>query len=179
MAALNGWYALFYPFTILFLAFFYYFAVVWSVWGCLNDPTLAAEVDGPLMDLKWHQSTRVGDAGCPVKHFFMTRTSSRVQHVMWLQFFRPLHVVQCSHFSDQRLTAQCPQEFLSTSTVGMLLSGFFYCWAPVLYQNLSIFISQTWGCVVICHQLCWVRSDSPTSVTPLLHPRFKWNIFNV
>lgn len=73
-----------------FLPFFFHhhFAVAWPVWGCLNDPTLAAELDGPLMDLKWHQSTRAGDAGSPVKHFFMTRTSSRVQHVMWLQLFQ-------------------------------------------------------------------------------------------
>lgn len=77
-------------FTFLFLAFFLLFRRT----RLFEWPdTRLWRFDGPLMDLKWHQSTRAGDAGSPVKHFFTTRTSSLVRHVMWLQFFSDVCVL--------------------------------------------------------------------------------------
>lgn len=68
--------------------------------------------------------------------------------------------------SLHHLTAQRPHKFpclLSISAVWECYHLAPFCWGLVLNLNLSIFISQTWCCVVICHQLCWGRSDAPNT----------------
>lgn len=160
MAALNGWYALFCPFYISFSCLFLLFRRTRLSEGPDSRCRGWRSSYGSKMAPK-HESwrRRLSSEAFLYDTAFFSRPTCHVAAV----FSRRLHVVQRSHSSDQRLTARCPQEFLSTSAVGMLLSGFFYCGAPVLYQNLSIFISQTRGCVVICHQLCRVRGDSADS----------------
>lgn len=58
----------------------------------------------------------------------------------------------------------------------MLPRRSFVCFS--LSPNVSIFISQTWCCVVICHPLCWECTESCEHVTFLQHHKLLKVTFN-